>query len=119
MDNKMQLYNNEVDKIQNYLQQNHPNNILIHSKNKVPLYKHANGWSWEQFNEARKTIKRPVDISILLNDLVVFDFDSIELAEIFENKFPVLNEVPCEKTKKGAHYFFKRNDDFKISAETA
>jgi hypothetical protein len=87
--------------------------VIMFCREKVPMYRHANNaWSWIDFSGILPTVSRPdkiPDIGILLHNLCVVDIDNEALVKEFENRFPILQSVPAEKTKKGMHYYFLRS----------
>lgn len=98
-----------MNRLYNWLLKNHPKNIavpLVENK-KNPIPKHKNDvWTWD---DVKSNNTRFLNFGILLKTLIVFDFDSQDLAEKYEDKFPVLKNAPAESTKKGMHYFFLRS----------
>ena len=50
-----------------------------------------------------------IDVGLLLKELCVVDVDSREAAERLELEYPVLHDAPCQRTRKGFHYFFLRS----------
>lgn len=51
----------------------------------------------------------PTEWAIALRDLCVVDIDDHAMARPLEGRFPALKRAPCEKTKRGFHYFFARS----------
>lgn len=96
-----------MNKLFNCLKRFYPENIpmpLIPNK-KMPQYPHKNGiWTW---NDVYK--HDFYTFGILLQTIVVLDFDDEATAIEWEERFPIFKKVPMEYTKKGRHYFFKRN----------
>ena len=103
-----------TEKLYRYLIKNHPEDILmpVNAKTKAPLNKHTNNqWSWAKFRKAiNQTLRESSDINvgILVKSLLVIDIDDESLVDDWELKYPVLKQVPMEKTRKGRHYFFAR-----------
>ena len=98
-----------------WLSDNYPTDIPMpcHKGTKAPISSHTQQqWTWHDFDKfGRLNAKRLAcyDIGILLNKICVIDIDSLEMIEYFENKFPILTTVACERTTKGKHYFFERS----------
>lgn len=82
-------------------------NIIMPCIYKNPKYPHKdNQWTWDM---ARKKNNEFIgNVAILLKTLIVLDFDNNDLADKYEEKFPVLKTCPSVRTKKGRHYYFKR-----------
>jgi hypothetical protein len=103
----------DLGKLETFLKSQFPNDILIPLKNetKQPLFCHKNNtWSWDKYIDYRKKRKRtPFDAAVILQDLCVIDIDQKETAVQLIEKFPILREVPCEKTKRGFHFWFIRS----------
>lgn len=101
-----------------WLRNNHPMNVLMicEKDKKHPVHCHCTGWDWSCFENVmescgkRRSVVDVYDIGILLYDMCVVDVDDEKKASELEARFPVLRSVPCEKTKKGFHYFFLRSD---------
>ena len=67
-------------------------------------------WTWGSFDDFReKNSPDSNDWSIGLQDLCVVDVDDRELAVDLEARFPLLRTAPCERTRRGFHYFFRRS----------
>ena len=49
------------------------------------------------------------DWAIGLRELCVLDVDDPALAAPLEARFPALRAAPCERTRRGLHYFFRRS----------
>ena len=109
-----------VEQLANFLKQHHPENILmwVEKNAKRPVHAHKSGqWKWENFLQYKANSFDGLDIAILLKDLVVIDIDNKELIDEYESKFPILKACPCETTRKGGHYYFKRTqkcDELKL-----
>ena len=103
--------------LEEWLKTYHPSDVLmpIATGRKCPMFGHkGNKWSWAKYDEfaAGGCVDRegnPCDWSIVLSTLCVIDADSVEVAAELEERFPVLRRVPCEQTRRGFHYFFKRS----------
>jgi hypothetical protein len=94
-----------------WLREHHPKNVMIPCAlgEKRPMFPYRDdAWSWESF-DALNLDSDKLDWAIVLQDLCVVDVDSAELAAKLEKQFPVLLEVPCERTSRGFHYFFQRS----------
>ena len=107
----------EIKALYIYLRNKYPNNKLIPTKNKRPaegyMKYRGDSWTWEKFENYNKW-SVDLDVSIILKDMFVLDFDDRALIDNFEAMFPILKAVPCEDTLKGRHYFFKRNEGLDI-----
>ena len=103
--------------LEEWLKTYHPSDVLmpIATGRKCPMFGHkGNKWSWAKYDEfaAGGCVDRegnPCDWSIVLSTLCVIDADSVEVAAELEERFPVLRRAPCEQTRRGFHYFFKRS----------
>jgi hypothetical protein len=69
----------------------------------------ASAWSWADFDAHVAAAAEPCDWAIALRDLCVVDVDDHSTAEALEARFPALRAAPCERTKRGKHYFFLRS----------
>lgn len=78
---------------------------------KRPTVKYGGAaWTWESYDEFReKNSQGSQDWSIGLRDLCVVDVDDHSLAADLEARFPSLRAAPCEHTRRGFHYFFRRS----------
>lgn len=98
--------------MQQFLREHYPNDVLmpVWKGQKHPMFRHRSGeWSWDSFNHYSDGVRRSeYDVCVLLHDLCVIDVDCLELADELERKFPVLRDVPCETTRRGRHYWFRR-----------
>jgi hypothetical protein len=101
-----------TEKLINFLNINDVNGSLIWciDKTKQPKQAHKAGFTNEDFKKSTATHT----LGILLYNIFVIDFDNISDIETFKKMFPndFNNNVISEKTKKGAHYYFKRPIDF-------
>lgn len=81
------------------------------SRNNKKQHHHHRKWHWEDLHYFLKysPAQQPYDIGILLRELCVIDVDCLDLCQELEAKFPVLLTVPCESTRKGKHYYFRRS----------
>lgn len=92
---------------------NAPRDVLIPCplNTKRPTVKYGGGvWTWGSFDEFR--LSSPAgshDWSIGLLDLCVVDVDDHDLAVDLEARFPSLRSAPCERTRRGFHYMFRRS----------
>ena len=81
---------------------------------KHPAMPHSGGrWSWTKLDQwkSKSNAASTYDACILLQDLCVIDVDDEDMARELEVKFPILHDVPMEKTNRGRHYWFRRSDD--------
>ena len=96
-----------------FLRTRFPRDVLIPCAvgAKRPLHKYAHGqWNWEQLDSFVETSgAQQFDWAILLRDICVVDVDSPDVAAELEAAHPALRDAPCEKTRKGFHYFFRRS----------
>lgn len=101
-----------LDALVTWLRSAHPKNVLIPvpkgEKRPIFPYRHDE-WTWESFDAFIATGFNNVDWAIILKDLCVVDADDPEVAARLESAFPVLRQVPAEKTRRGTHYFFRRS----------
>lgn len=95
--------------LSDWLRANHPSDVLIPcgAGDKRPYYPYRDGWTWSNFDEfiaseAFTSRAHKFDWAIILRSLAVIDCDSKEAATSLQRLFPVLLEVPCARTKKGA-----------------
>lgn len=100
--------------VSDWLLSTYPDDLLVPIKDgtKQPLFPHRNGqWTWSLLETYMKKHRRKKtnDMGILLKTLCVVDVDTRELVTELESRFPILRECPCEDTKKGRHYFFRRS----------
>lgn len=107
-----------------WLKRVRPGSVLIplRASSKAPLFAHRDGaWTWAEWDAFfdsprglpqgnRREKYNGHDVAILLRDMAVLDFDTLEAAEQFERRFPELARAPMETTKKGRHYYFARTD---------
>lgn len=95
-----------------WLRDNAPANVLMPCKakgSKVPMHVHKNGaWTWASFDAIQKDCFSN-DVGLLLQDLCVVDVDNDALSTQLEADYPELTLAPCERTRKGRHYFFRRS----------
>lgn len=97
-----------------YLRKHHPGDVLVPvggETGKSPIVKHAMPASWTAFESERwrRSHPRHTEYAILASTLCVIDVDSEAVAHALQERFPILASVPCERTRKGMHYFFKRS----------
>lgn len=104
-------------KLYNWLRNSHAMNVLMicDKDKKYPKCCHCTGWDWSCFENVMESCRRRsvvdvYDVGILLYDICVVDVDDKKKALELEARFPVLCNVPCEKTSKGFHYFFLRSE---------
>ena len=77
---------------------------------KHPMFAHKGGaWSWARF-DAFDWRSGTFDACLLLSAVCVVDVDSVAQADALEARFEVLKRVPCARTAKGKHYWFRRPD---------
>lgn len=105
----------QVVNLQKFLLESLPNDVMMPCTKgcKIPLSHHKNGaWQWDHFfNFSRDTkFLSKYDVGITLHDMCVVDVDDRGTADQMERRFPELNAAPCELTRKGKHYFFRRSD---------
>ena len=108
-----------VRPLRDWLRANHPNDVLIPCAHgdKRPLFRYqgdqGDGWTWDKLDAFLGNLEndrgREADWAVLLGDLCVVDVDSKATAALLEERFPILLNVPCEATKRGFHYFFRRS----------
>jgi P4 family phage/plasmid primase-like protien len=103
----------DTDKLISWLRRWYPQDVVmpVAMKTKQPMRSHkANRWSWDALTAFLRSRagKKPFATGILLREICAIDFDSNELAEQFEARFPILRSVPMETTSKGRHYFLGR-----------
>jgi Bifunctional DNA primase/polymerase, N-terminal len=116
-----------------FLREQYPSDILMPlvPGEKRPLFAHKAGassgaWTWDAWNQwfsslpfsslssstsvtSTSASTSTLDIGILLQELCVVDVDDDATAEQLEAEFPILAEVPMERTLHGRHYFFERS----------
>jgi P4 family phage/plasmid primase-like protien len=93
-----------------FLKNHYPDNIIMPTVFKNPKYRHKDGqWTWKSVYEKSSELGPKKNGAILLKTFIVLDFDDIELAVEYENKFSILTTCPMTQTKKGRHYYFLRN----------
>jgi hypothetical protein len=96
--------------LEQWLQENYPNDVLMPVVGKRPVHFFKNrSWTWRKYNWHKSRNQQTSDVAILLFDICVLDFDVVEIADQFEERFPILREVPMETTRRGRHYFFERS----------
>lgn len=79
---------------------------------KHPAMPHNGGrWSWRKLDQWTANETDAFDACVLLQDLCVIDVDDEQMASELEAKFPILKEVPMEKTRRGRHYWFRRSEE--------
>ncbi len=98
-----------------WLKRDFPRDVLmpVLPGTKRPASAHKDGaWDWSCWDRSPHSVPPSAfaksDICVLLRDLCVVDIDAEEIALAFEARFPVLKRVPCERTRKGRHYWFVR-----------
>ena len=99
----------EILKLGDFLEKNYPDNVLMQMKpeTKRPVASHK-GWSWEKYKKNIIPNKDDYEISMVLKTFIVIDFDTQEVMAEWFSKFPILQSVPFETSKKGGHLYFKR-----------
>lgn len=102
-------------RLEDWLRHNFPRDVIMPmTPNKEPKFPHKSGaWNWQRWteyheNNNKNNNNKNVNIGILLRDLCVVDFDDEQTAIDYERQFPELTDAPCERTRKGRHYFFVR-----------
>lgn len=111
---EMTASQHDVESLKRFLQKEYPNDVLIPivPGEKRPLFAHKSpgSWSWQMFDDwVSRNTSCTWDIGILMKELCVIDVDSEQLVAELEQRFPVLQKAPMEKTRKGRHYFFCRS----------
>ena len=101
-----------MKKTRSFLKENRPNDILMPLKTKGPMFSHKDGkWTWPRFDEEiAKMSKGSFNIGILNKTLFNLDFDSKELADDWEAKYPELQTAPKQQTKNGFHFILGRTE---------
>ena len=107
----------EVNQLQKFLCSAFSTDVLmpVIEGTKRPMFKHKeNAWTWKLFdsflkNKEENWFHKNPNVCVILHDLCVIDVDTEEKAKELEAKFPILLTVPCEKTKRGIHYWFTRS----------
>lgn len=105
----------EAMSLSSFLNTNFPRCIPIPLKKeqKSPLYPHKNlfdeelWYKWNANGERHVQQGHPIGLT-LRQDLIVFDIDDEAWCEYLKEKFPSFTLTPCCKTKKGAHFYFRR-----------
>lgn len=98
--------------LETYLRTHHPDDVLIPcaAGEKRPLFVYGNAqWVWGNYDSFEKPEDASIDWAIILTDICVVDVDDPAVANDLEARFPILLSAPCERTKRGFHYFFKRS----------
>ena len=97
----------DLDRLQAWLKEYAPENILMPLRHKRPCKRHKNGaWSWDMY-DARHPVK---PVGILLKTLICIDIDSHALYEYLLQEHPDWFAVPYVKarTTKGYHLIWLR-----------
>ncbi len=100
--------------------QERPDDVLtiLKATTKQPKYKHKGGvWSWASFTHHLERQTDAFELGILLQTLIVLDFDDAQEAQRWETRYPILHTCPLAKTKKGCHYYLSRTplcDDLEL-----
>lgn len=110
-----------LDEVYSWLIREAPKDVLVPcpfgKKNPVGLYS-GGRWTWNEFDDFLTldavdedgAVKEPgYDWAVLLTELCVIDVDDPALAAKLEEEFPEMKAAPCETTKRGVHYFFRRS----------
>ena len=95
------------------LQEHYPRDVLIPCLKGAKRPLHAYGadsppWGWSAYDGVAN--KASYDWAIVLCDLCCVDVDDAEAGEELLARFKELAEAPCERTRRGIHYFFKRHN---------
>lgn len=108
-----------IQSITNFLKEHYPQDLLMpvygtcppdKCGEKQPRHRHKDGqWSWAQLDAFQASHPSHMHYAILLRTLCVIDFDSHELHQEWEARFPEMLTAPLETTSKGRHYFFRRS----------
>lgn len=103
-----------------FLRTRYPQDVLmpVGAGSKHPRFAHKGGaWTWASYDEHVRAHRERAeeaphgeDVAVLLKQLCVVDVDSKRRAEELEAQHPVLQQVPCEETARGRHYWFERPD---------
>ena len=105
----------DFQKLHAFLRTNFENDVLIPCpvSEKRPLFSYAKqSWNWESFDKYfvdDKVEAGETDWAVILNRICVVDVDDPSTAAALEGQYPVLRQAPCQRTKRGFHYFFKRS----------
>ena len=100
-----------LDQLSGFLREHCPCDVLIPCEigEKRPMFPYRDeSWTWEKFTAFCESAPMQTDWAIALRDICVIDIDCPDAARTLERLFPVLSEVPCERTARGFHYFFRR-----------
>ena len=98
-----------------WLRTNFPHDVLIPCAKgeKRPLFQYKDGaWSVEMLDAFRggsAATRSETDWAIVLHQICVIDVDDPLAAAALEVRFPVLLTAPCETSRRGKHYFFRRS----------
>lgn len=117
----------EFSSTEEFLRRWCPRDLLMPVKKgtKHPVMPHSGGrWSWDKLEEWKRLNPSDknagmeryeryerCDACILMSDLCVIDVDDEEIALRLESKFPILHDVPMERTRRGRHYWFRRSQE--------
>ena len=87
--------------------------IPLSSGEKKPMVAHRLGqWSWKELGDfilQHDNINEPHDTwGLLLDRVCAIDADDMATVAFIEERVPELASAPCQKTKRGMHYFFAR-----------
>jgi hypothetical protein len=100
--------------------QERPDDILtiLKATTKQPKYKHKGGvWSWDSFTHHLQRQTDAFELGILLQSMIVLDFDDAQEAQRWEAQYAILHACPLAKTRKGFHYYLSRTplcDDLEL-----
>lgn len=117
----------EINSLSQFLKDKYYNCIPIplNKDNKRPFYS-ANcnfvfDWNkittddmWDKWEKIGKELVAigVADVGLSLRDgMVVVDADNMEIADMFEEKYPTFNLTAMSTTRKGKHYYFKKTKE--------
>jgi P4 family phage/plasmid primase-like protien len=88
----------------------HTQEGIMKAKNERKKYATYDEWTAETYMD--KAASKDGSYGILVNDVMVVDFDNQKAYDDFIKQFPDAHQpdTPCAATKKGRHLYFKRPD---------